>query len=294
MWEYEDVLYATKQVIFRIYVPPNSRDETHDDALLQSTWSWMEKLPTGKRKRDSCVGQQPSRSLSPQVITVATVRSQATVTKGEVGSVSVEIMFDSGSAVSLLRKRDMDQMEFVQQLRIDPKVKLITASGEPLPIVDHVQVGSLKVAHDFVVVDSLIYPVILGIDFLQVNEVGLDFTSVPISVQHRGPNNTQQLKAVWDSEKDAKTKRCAVAIIKDPSANMIDECSVPKYGDPLKFDLPCSTDPEIGLLLKEYKNLFGTIPGATTLAHYHIPTSGNPVRVPPRRVPAHFKEEVEC
>ena len=51
------------------------------------------------------MGQQPSRSLNPQVITVATVRSQATVTKGEVGSVSVEIMFDSGSAVSLLRKR---------------------------------------------------------------------------------------------------------------------------------------------------------------------------------------------
>ena len=99
---------------------------------------------------------------------------------------------------------------------------------------------------------------------------------------------------MWDSEKDAKTKRCAAAIIEDPSANMIDECSVPKYGDPLKFDLPCSTDPEIDWLLKEYKNLFGTIPGVTTLAHHHIPTSGNPVHVPPRRVPAHFKEEVEC
>ena len=155
---------------------------------MQPTWSWMEKLPTGKQERDGCVGQQPSQSLSLQVITVATVTSQATVTKGEVGSVLVEIMFDSGSVVSLLRKRDMDQMEFVQQLRIDPEVKLITASGEPLPIVGHVQttvqVGSLKVAHDFVVVDSLIYPVIL--DFLQVNEVVLDFISVPVSVWHRG------------------------------------------------------------------------------------------------------------
>ena len=88
----------------------------------------------------------------------------------------------------------MDQMEFVQQLRIDPEVKLITASGEPLSIIGHVQttvqVGSLKVAHDFVVVDSLIYPVILGIDFLQVNEVVLDFTSVSVSVRHREPNNT--------------------------------------------------------------------------------------------------------
>ena len=172
---------------------------------------------------------------------------------GEVGSVSVEIMFDSGSAVSLLRKGDMDQMDSVQHLRMDPEVKLITASGEPLPIVGHVQttvqVGSLKVAHDFVVFDSLIYPVILDIDFLQVNEVVLDFTSVPVSVCHSGLNNTQQLKAGWDSEKDAKSKRCAAAIAEYPSANMIDECSVPKYGDPPQFDLPCSTDPEIDLLL---------------------------------------------
>ena len=96
------------------------------------------------------------------------------------------------------------------------------------------------------------------------------------------PNNTQQLKAVWDSEKGAKAKRCAAAIVECPSANMIDECSVPKYGDPLKFDLSCSTDPENE---KEYKKLFGTIPGATTLAHHHIPISSNPVCVPPRRVP---------
>ena len=244
------------------------------------------------------MGQQPSQSsLSPQAITVATVRSKASVIMGEVGSISVEIMFDSGSAVSLLRKGDMDQMESVQHLRMDPEVKLITASGAPLPIVGHVQttvqVGSLKVAHDFVVVDSLIYPVILGIDFLQVNEIVLDFTSLPVSVRHSGLNNTQQLKAVWDSEKDAKSKRCAAVIAEDPSANMIDECSVPKYGDPPQFHLPCSTDPEIDLLLTEYKDLFGTIPGATTVAHHHIPITGNPVRVPPRRVPAHFKEEVE-
>ena len=55
------------------------------------------------------MGQQPSQSsLSPQAITVATVRSKATVIMGEVGSISVEIMFDSGLAVSLLRKEDMD------------------------------------------------------------------------------------------------------------------------------------------------------------------------------------------
>ena len=37
MWEYEDVLYATKQVISRMHVPPNSQDKTHDDALHATT-----------------------------------------------------------------------------------------------------------------------------------------------------------------------------------------------------------------------------------------------------------------
>ena len=101
------------------------------------------------------------------------------------------------------------------------------------------------------------------------------------------------MKAVWDSEKDAKSKRCPATIAEDPNTNMIEECNIPKYGDPLQFDLPCCTDPEIDLLLKEYTDLFGTIPGVTTLAHHHIPTMGNPVRVPPRRMPVHYKQEIE-
>ena len=35
------------------------------------------------------------------------------------------------------------------------------------------------------------------------------------------------------------------------------------------------------------------MPGVTQAAAYFIPTTGDPVRVPPRRVPAHYREEVE-
>ena len=48
------------------------------------------------------------------------------------------------------------------------------------------------------------------------------------------------------------------------------------------------------MLLTKYQCLFKTVPGVTTLTYHHIPTTGNPVRVPPRRIPAHYKEEVEC
>ena len=86
--------------------------------------------------RGGCMGQQLSQStINPQVVTVATIKNKATVVMGEVGSMSVEVMLDSGSAVSLLRKREMVQMKSVQCLKSDPHVKLITASGEPLSLI---------------------------------------------------------------------------------------------------------------------------------------------------------------
>lgn len=155
-------------------------------------------------------------------------------------------------------------------------MKLITASGEPLSTVDYVkttvQVDSFKTEHEFVVVESLIYPVILGIDFLQQNELVLDFTTMPVSLCHsrKKLNFTPQIEAIWHSVKDAKRKQCAAAVIDDPSSNMIDECSVPKYGDPLKFDQPSCNDADINRLLDKYKDLFRSIPGLTTLAHHYI------------------------
>ena len=98
---------------------------------------------------------------------------------------------------------------------------------------------------------------------------------------------------MWNPEKDAKSNQCAVAVVNDANSNMIDECSVPKYGDPLQFDLPTCEDVDIGTLLDEYKDLFRSIPGLATLENHHIPTTGTPVRVPSRRVPVHYNEEVE-
>jgi len=46
--------------------------------------------------------------------------------------------------------------------------------------------------HDFVVVDSLVTPVILGIDFLQQNVLVLDFTSTPVMVHKGLPNAVQK------------------------------------------------------------------------------------------------------
>ena len=62
-------------------------------------------------------------------------------------------------------------------------IQLGTASGDhsdQLPVLQHikasVQLGELNVLHEFVVVKTLVAPVILGIDFLQGNGLMLDYT----------------------------------------------------------------------------------------------------------------------
>ena len=119
----------------------------------------MEKLSTGKRPGGGCTGQQPSPPiLGPQLVNVATIKSKATVLIGEVRCSMM--MLDSGSAVSLLRKQEMENMKMIQPLEKTPNVKLITASGEPLAILSRVeapvQVDDFKTYH-FVVVDCLIH-----------------------------------------------------------------------------------------------------------------------------------------
>ena len=55
-------------------------------------------------------------------------------------------------------------------------LKLVSAAGEPISVVGKVvapiQVGNLQV-HNFVIVHSLITPVILGMDFLQKHGIVL-------------------------------------------------------------------------------------------------------------------------
>ena len=44
--------------------------------------------------------------------------------------------------------------------------------------------------------------------------------------------------------------------------------------------------------MEKYHQLFCTRPGYTENAWHYIPTAGNPVKVPPRRIPAHYRAEV--
>ena len=107
------------------------------------------------------------------------------------------------------------------KLQSPPQLQLVTASGESLPVLDHitvpVQLGPQEVQHDFVVVNNLVAPIILGLDFLQRHRLTLDFGSTPVSVHSSEIKSPQQqaelqmgdevvVKAIFEAEQREKSK----------------------------------------------------------------------------------------
>ena len=104
---------------------------------------------------------------------VIAVRSKATVTTGILRGVEVELMLDSGSSVSLVQCDIRSQARNVVPIEARRPLQLLTALGEQLPILEHVRapvkLGELELLHESVVVENLVAPVILGVDFLHAN-----------------------------------------------------------------------------------------------------------------------------
>lgn len=211
------------------------------------------------------------------------------------------MMLDSGSSVSLVRRDIVDKSQGVRQ--ITPReFQLVSAAGERIPVVGHVsapvQVCALGVEHPFVVVDALITPVILGMDFLQGHGLVLDFASSPVRVLPRPHSNVSglhELKPVVAAVDRAKAQYCAAVTAREMTEEVVEDCAIPQFdrSQGVLYEMPNCTAPVLSPIMEEYKDLFRTIPGTTTVSQHFIPTTGNPVRVPPRRVPVNYREEVE-
>jgi len=98
--------------------------------------------------------------------------------------------------------------------------------------------------HEFVVVQNLVAPVILGIDFLHDNALVLDFTETPVRV-HREPMQQSKTNVsiakelpMYQSTRKEQAKVCAIAGIAQPNTDVIDECAVPMYQKLTSIDLP--------------------------------------------------------
>ncbi len=99
---------------------------------------------------------------------------------------------------------------------------------------------------------------------------------------------------LWQSEQQPKLKLCAAAAVGDATAeDAFDECAIPRFGGPPRFEFPDCPQSIFKPIVEEFTSLFRVQPGVTTVALHCIPTTGPSVRVPLRRVPVHYREEVE-
>ena len=104
-----------------------------------------------------------------RIVTVAAIKPKATVINGKLEGTTVEIMLGSGSSASLIQLHLASKIKNATVKQSSQHIRLITASGEELPIKRYVQasiqLGEMKFIHDFVAAEQLVAPVILGVDF---------------------------------------------------------------------------------------------------------------------------------
>ena len=177
-----------------------------------------------------------------------------------------------------------------------------------LPIVGYikasVKLGELNLVHEFIVVEELVSPVILGVDFLHANGLVLDFTNSEITIYQPVNKNTRdysipnaiikEVKNIFNEAQKGYCKMCVIATIDTVEKDIVQECSIPSFQkSSCRIELPECPDDELMSIVKEHCHLFCTTPGLTDVAHHFITTTGSPVRVPPRRIPVHYREEVE-
>ena len=219
---------------------------------------------------------------------------------GKIGHSTLEVMLDSGSSISLLAQSSVAKMTNIIEKPV-PRILLRTASGVPLPTVKYITASVLiqnmetPVQHSFFVVSDLIAPAILGLDFLQYHNLVLDFSGNTVQVYPKSiqlPEEHQQLKQMVKDAQNNKPHVGMIAALCTDSSVIPEECAIPDFGAPNTYELPENCSGGFKQLVEEHKTLFDVRPGKTTLDCHYIPTKGPPIRVPPRRIPGHYRQEV--
>ena len=214
-------------------------------------------------------------------------------------------MLDSGSSVSLVKELIRGAKNGLVQRSNGKSVHLVTASGEELPVLEFVKAAvcipgiTSSVTHDFLVVKDLVSPCILGVDFLHAQKLMLDFGKCPVRVCRQGSVPQRSVQSVPDSACTSAVNLNNKQGMDSDGGHVLqgekdqEECAVPCFRNTDKIDFPTCPDGSFVDLLQSFKDLFKSTPGKTTLSHHLIPTTGSPLKVPPRRVPAEYRAEVE-
>jgi len=145
------------------------------------------------------------------------------------------------------------------------------------------------VLHEFVIVPDLIIAAILDVDFY--NNIHFGWTSKLtqfLYCHEKSITSFSVVRPVVDADIKAKSKLCAMMAVTDPAIDVVEECMVPKFRKSPSLEFPELVLAFLTSLVHQYKLLFNTTPGAATMATFHhIPTTGSPVRILPRRILVH-------
>ena len=137
-------------------------------------------------------------------------------------------------------------------------------------------------SHDFIVVSGLIAKLVLGVDFLSRHDVCLDFKNKLLFSSSIGQVPTYH-KTITNT---------AIVHGIELENNEAEECYLPNFQQ-VDYEFPEYLSILEDLIL-EFKDRFSTLPGRTEISYHRINVGDNkPVRVPPRRLPAHFQKEVD-
>ena len=221
-----------------------------------------------------------------------------------VGGKVCNAMLDSGSTVSLIVQSFLERRSEVALN--SAKQVLLTASGNRMDSIGEVdlpiKIGKFCCSQRFVVVSSLIESCILGVDFLVLHRVALDFSSKRISGPELGVvnanNNLELCTILCHNHGKSRPYSEMYAIVISDGGDAPDEdweChgAVPDYIRPPTIDLP-ECDAEFLDIVEIYKDLFSSMPGVAKVKEFRIRTANsNPVKVPPRLVPQAYHQEVQ-
>jgi hypothetical protein len=208
-----------------------------------------------------------------------------------VGNLDFHILFDSGSSISLVRKDVIVSIKATSHK--STPINVITASCGKMKLSDiatlPLQIGPLITKHDAYVSEHLIVPVILGTDFMKRHGIHIDFNTDSVSAHNLGK--------IWPLDSNCIVRQpssywhnsyTVAAVISDDE----ESCYIPPLDKSKPCNIPKSPSAYVALL-NSFITLFSPVPGKTeVIQHCIITETSKPVRVPPRRVPAHYKEEV--
>ena len=85
---------------------------------------------------------------------------------------------------------------------------------------------------------------------------------------------------------------CAIFVNQESEGDILDDYALPSYNGPSRSELPTCTNPKLYCVIEKYCKLYCTKPGYKEDAWHYIPAVGNPVKVPPQRIPTYYHTEV--